>query len=930
MRVSSGRAIRGWLIVMMLVLLGSLAPAVPPAAAQVTASPAAFALPWTPPAPGYRVKVDTDGLYALSYTALSTAGLPVGTLDPRSLRMYYMGTEIPIRVSGEDDGVFDASDVVLFYGRGVDSLFLDGVLPTNKYTASSVYWLTYDCASGPCAGPYGLRMTDVDGSGSGSTPPDFVHRERQWRSRNYLSAYPFEHDADHWFDDQVTSFANLDRTFRATNLSASSTPATLNLRLLGYGSTQPEHHLRVWVNPLVNPTPIIDGSPGWTGFDIYTTSVQVPQSYLVEGTNTIRLRLIVTSGSDFAYPDWYDFFYYDRYVAESNLLDFNNADAGTWRYDVSNFTTPDVEVYDVTDPFAPQRFINTTITPAGATFSVGFGDTAAGAKKYLALTAAARKTTAVIEPATFLASPYRPSNLLDSANAADYIIITHRDFWGQGDAEPFTLANALADYRAYDFRVALVDVQQIYDQFNGGMMSAESIRDFLAYAHANWTGAGDPNVKAPAYVLLMGDGTNDMRKYRSAYNTYIPPFLYLADPDMGETAADNRFVTFIGNDSFPDMHLGRFPVNNVTEAQAMIDKVLYYEVACHCNDTWNKHTLFLADDLEGGGGNFYYYSDLIADGYVDAPANTIKLLPADFTVQKEYLGMTCDLGNPADAVQCRTNTVNALNTTGALFVSFVGHATQQYWAVEHMFDSNASALLTNGPCLPIMLPMTCYEGSFQDYRYASVMSETVVRQPVSGAVASFAPTGFGLVTGHDYLEEGLMLAWFHEGINRLGDATTYAKQYLVDNSSGQYLDLLDTFGLLGDPALQVKTPDVCLIPTAVTMNGFAAEPAEGGAQVTWQTADESDILGFNVLRRSTDFGREGSAGAYSAVNAELITAAYMGLAQGNSYSYLDTDVRPGETYQYQIEIIKLDGASEFYGSSEFGTVGLQLLGPQVQ
>ena len=71
-------------------------------------------------------------------------------------------------------------------------------------------------------------------------------------------------------------------------------------------------------------------------------------------------------------------------------------------------------------------------------------------------------------------------------------------------------------------------------------MSAESIHDFLAYAHAHW------RAPAPAYVLLMGDGTNDMRKYRTTTNTYIPPYLYLADPDMGETAADNRFVTFIG------------------------------------------------------------------------------------------------------------------------------------------------------------------------------------------------------------------------------------------------------------------------------------------------------------------------------------------------------------------------------------------------
>ena len=47
-----------------------------------------------------------------------------------------------------------------------------------------------------------------------------------------------------------------------------------------------------------------------------------------------------------------------------------------------------------------------------------------------------------------------------------------------------------------------------------------------------------------------------------------------------------------------------------------------------------------------------------------------------------------------------------------------------------------------------------------------------------GAIASFSPTGFGLVAGHDLLEEGFFLAVFHEGIDTLGAATTYAKQYL--------------------------------------------------------------------------------------------------------------------------------------------------------
>ena len=135
---------------------------------------------------------------------------------------------------------------------------------------------------------------------------------------------------------------------------------------------------------------------------------------------------------------------------------------------------------------------------------------------------------------------------MSTANQADYIIITHSNFW--------TDAGRLAKWRASDLRVALVDAQQVYDQFNGGVMSAEAIHDFLAYAHTNWS-------LQPKYVVLLGDGSSDIRNYRHAAPTYIPPYLALADPDLGETAADNRFVTITGNDLVPEMHLGRLPAN---------------------------------------------------------------------------------------------------------------------------------------------------------------------------------------------------------------------------------------------------------------------------------------------------------------------------------------------------------------------------------
>ena len=54
--------------------------------------------------------------------------------------------------------------------------------------------------------------------------------------------------------------------------------------------------------------------------------------------------------------------------------------------------------------------------------------------------------------------------------------------------------------------------------------------------------------------------------------------------------------------------------------------------------------------------------------------------------------------------------------------------------------------------------------------------------------------------GHDLLDEGFFDAVMNHGVRRLGPATIAGKQYLVANSGGANLDLIDTFILLGDPA----------------------------------------------------------------------------------------------------------------------------------
>ncbi len=125
-------------------------------------------------------------------------------------------------------------------------------------------------------------------------------------------------------------------------------------------------------------------------------------------------------------------------------------------------------------------------------------------------------------------------------------------------------------------------MQDIYDEFSGGQVAAEAIRSFLAYAYSNW------QPPAPAYVLLLGDGTFDPRGYCASpvpvrnsspppNSTLIPPYLAAVDPWLGETAADNRFVALDRGSSLPWLAIGRLPANDAAEAQAMVDKILAYE-----------------------------------------------------------------------------------------------------------------------------------------------------------------------------------------------------------------------------------------------------------------------------------------------------------------------------------------------------------------
>ncbi len=734
------------------------------------AAPAAATagLAWTPPQPAYKVLVKETGLYALTKAALAAAGVPVDTVDPRTLKLFNTGQELAILVSGEGDGHFDEADTLLFYGHGVNT----------RYTDTNVYWLTY-------GGGEGRRMATVASLGTGIDALSYTATLHQERDSDYVSTLPKLPGYDHWYGPKIqpVGAGNVrwrDYAFATTALAPGNYTARIRARLGGLGSNS-THHIRLYAGD----QKVLDTT--WNYQTVYLAENDFAQSYLTEGTSTIRLEVVNdTPGqvSDIVYPDWIDVLYQRQLVASNDSLRFAGPETGARQYQISGFTAAPAEVYDVTDDANVAVISGAEIAPDGGGFRLRFAVNQEQPRTYLALASSRR-----LSPVAIVADT--PSNLQDPANGADYLVLAYGDF--------IPALQPLLDLRASQgMRVKVVDVQDIYDEFNYGAMSAEAIRDFVAYAYANWQGP------AVSDLLLVGDGTYDFRHYLpTSANTYVPPYLAMVDPEVGETAADNRFAAISGADVLPDVNIGRLPANSAAETTAMVNKILTYE-GVSPEAAWTKRVVFATDNLEGGGGNFYDLSDQLADGPADPPNQDKKLLPDTYERRKIYMGRTCPTENPSSVV-CRNQLLDDLSSTGALLVSYIGHGTKTFWAAERLLDIEGITSLQNAGRLPIMLPMTCDEGYFiMPEVGAESTSEAGIRLPERGTIASYAPTGFGLSSGHDYLERGLFQALFHDQTALLGAATTASKYYLVANAPpGKYLDLIDTFLLMGDPALHV-------------------------------------------------------------------------------------------------------------------------------
>jgi hypothetical protein len=693
-----------------------------------------------------KIGVMANGVFRLTYTDVVSAGFGLSGLNAHTLKLSNRGVEVPILVMGEDDGVFSPGDQILFYGTGISN---------DVYTEKNIYWLT-------AGGANGQRMATRMSQGGGSTPASFPETLHAESDSAYWQTMPDGAGQDHWFwYDRISPNSQglpvwRDYPFQLHNILTGTASATLTVRLKGATSVltiDPDHHTRLTLNG------VQVASSTWDGFAVSDQVASFSDSLLKEGLNTLRVEALTTSAPvDHIYTNWLELNYRARYIAFNNQLLFHPPAAGQYHFSVSGFNTNQVSVFDVTNPASVVQI--TGISVSGS-YQAQFGDAAQVNTSFLALT-----------PARFLAPASleldSTSNWRSTSHAADYILITPSQF--------YTATLALAQYRQNQgLRVAVVKVEDLYDEFNWGIFNPKAIRDFLSYAYVNWSRP------APEYVLLVGGASYDYRgKLADVDRVNYVPTQMIETFLLGETASDNWFVAVAGDDVLPDMFIGRLTAESVTEVNDLVTKIIAYDQ--HPPDaSWNTRALFVA----GEEASFASASDQLLSGF-----------SAFLHVDKVYAGQySGGASSTAD--------ISAAINAGRAFVNYLGHGDPGSWSGD-IYQPSDIAALTNIQHFPIVTIGDCLNGFFVGKAKPS-MAEEFLKRSDRGAVAVWAPTGLGFTSGHEALFENFYRAIILNGVPDLGAATTTAKLSLYADS-GFWGELVETVVLFGDPATRVVVP----------------------------------------------------------------------------------------------------------------------------
>ncbi|OQX71213.1 MAG: hypothetical protein B6D62_02430, partial [Candidatus Cloacimonas sp. 4484_275] len=423
----------------------------------------------------------------------------------------------------------------------------------------------------------------------------------------------------------------------------------------------------------------------------------------------------------------------------------------------------------------------------GAPYYASFQDSVLSADiEYYAVTESQKKLPLQIRPNILPQLSTNSYSLLDPSNSADLLIITASRFV---NSEGTLLFKQIWEEQGHT--VEIIDLQDIYDEFNFGIESAEAIKDFLSYVYNNWS---SPYL---THVLLLGDGISDERDNSPQREFNIIPIHKIWAQELGAIASDNWYACIVGDDVVPDIALSRITVWKEEQILDMAEKTQHYLDNPNFNDLWHSCVTFCAGGKDTDEhADFAFQSERIIKTWIPPDFNVKRIYTRLDYLPSEFSGNTIKLKNTID--------------NGTIYVQFMGHGSGHQWADYNLFTIDDIPTLNNDN-YPLVVSLSCYASAFNHSQINSI-SEKLLMTPNRGGISTIGFTGFGYVSIDELFGKYLIETLFNRRITNISQALNVVKAKFYSHEQSVYgipysiRALVEGSVVLGDPLISFVLP----------------------------------------------------------------------------------------------------------------------------
>ncbi|WP_188770350.1 type IX secretion system sortase PorU [Emticicia aquatilis] len=765
----------------------------------------------------YKIATTRTGVHKIDASFLRDAGIDIAKLNPQNIRIFGNGggvlpqannalrakdlTENFIEVVGENDGKFDASDYILFYSESSHRILYSTnnqlfTHQNNPYSDTSFVFLNISDTKG-------LRIknqTLVGSANSILTFDDFTFHEIDQKNVVSLGGRDLGGSGREWYGESFGVSPDISFDLKTEGIIPNSS-IKLTSAILGASFTTTKVILKLNADSLIGEQSL--RAIGTGTYDIKGNENIQTFTAISNGKSTQKLTFSFNKNnqnSSVAYLNYFEvqtkrkLQFYELQTLVRSIESLGNKTSNFIISQASNTH----KIWDVTNPLLPENI----------PFQINNSEASFGAETQNKLkTFVLFSSTNLLEPNSI----QKVSNQnIQQTQTPDLLILTIKNWHEQ--------AERLAAFRRTNdgLSVAVVDIEQVYNEFSSGSPDPTAIRDFGRFL---W----QKNPTKLKYLLLLADASFDYKNIiqYASIDTKLQIPTYESRESLNPVnsyASDDYFGFFednegewqennAGNHSM-EIGVGRLPVKSIEEAKNVVDKLIYYARTQRTAGSWRRKISFVADD-----GDFNIHQQ-DADDISEVTLKTTK----DLIINKIYLDAFPQIATANGAISPEVN--KALNKSvneGALIINYSGHGGTDGWTEEKVLTRDQIQSWRNLNNMPLFLTATCSFGRFDDPGNVSG-AEMAMLSPRGAAIGLLTTTRPVYSNTNFLLNNAFYQAFAQKNTNpnlRLGDIFRITKN---NSLSGVFNR---NFSLLGDPSMQLAYPTDKIVLSKI--NGTSPE-----------------------------------------------------------------------------------------------------------